>query len=408
MRFRAAAVGLAAGLAVTPALGQVMDSPYAIRDPLDREYSPYAQADELAIGDEEPLTPAAALGIERELASLGYSPGVVDGVIDQQTRGAIRAFQADEGLRATGEPTAELFRRLRLSAVAPEPGPVPGDRIEVWRRDLVGKQVYGEDTGEVGEVVDLIVGADNRISGVVVAVEGLGGVDVARVPVPWEWVDHQIGRPTVVLPWSRADVEWLLAEGSGMAAADVGGWKTSWLDGTEAELAAGGVFGTVEGFVFNRIGEVESIVVRRAEGGRFYEVPRRWVRVEQEPVRVVITAPAPQVLALQPRITRDPAPALRPLEETPDRIASPERERIERDLAVDLARWENRIDRVALELGDEDPEVRALRDAFRAAKQNWQALVQTGGPNWETKRIHFAAAMDDLRSRWGEVAQAVE
>ena len=408
MTLLAVVVGAAIGLAVMPALGQMPGDPVAAPDPLDRDRSPYGWSEGLAIGDAEPLTASTALGIERELAALGYSPGVVDGVIDQDTRDAIRAFQADEGLRATGEATTELHRRLRLSAVAPEPGPVDAERVAFWRRDLVGKPVHGENTGEIGEVVDLVVGADNRIAGVVVAVEGLGGVDAARVPVPWEWVDHQIGLPTVVLPWTRADVDWLLAEGDRTASADVGGWKTSWLDGADAEFAAGGVFGTVEGFVFNPGGEVEAIVVRRADGGNFYEVPREWIRVEQEPERVVIIAPAPQVLALQPRRTRDPAPELRPLAETPDRIASPERERIEQDLARDLARWENRVDRLAMEQGEEDPRVRALRDAWRTAKQTWQALVQTAGPTWETERIHFAAAMDDLRARWGEVARAGE
>ena len=40
--------------------------------------------------------------VERVLQTQGFNPGKVDGVMDQDTVNALRAFQQREGLRATG------------------------------------------------------------------------------------------------------------------------------------------------------------------------------------------------------------------------------------------------------------------------------------------------------------------
>ncbi len=42
------------------------------------------------------------VGMEQALADSGYDPGPVDGVIDDQTRDALREFQEDRELVATG------------------------------------------------------------------------------------------------------------------------------------------------------------------------------------------------------------------------------------------------------------------------------------------------------------------
>jgi peptidoglycan hydrolase-like protein with peptidoglycan-binding domain len=54
---------------------------------------------------------------EGELQRRMYYVGEVDGVVDDQTRAAIRAYQRDAGLPVTGEPSAELARQLRDSNV---------------------------------------------------------------------------------------------------------------------------------------------------------------------------------------------------------------------------------------------------------------------------------------------------
>ena len=58
-----------------------------------------------------------ALSIEDELQRHGYAVGPVDGVIDQRTRDAIRAYQADAGLAITGRADNELLAHLQTSDV---------------------------------------------------------------------------------------------------------------------------------------------------------------------------------------------------------------------------------------------------------------------------------------------------
>ena len=52
--------------------------------------------------------------VQRALARRGYYHGAIDGAIGPGSRGAIRAFQADHGMAATGEINAPLLRALGL------------------------------------------------------------------------------------------------------------------------------------------------------------------------------------------------------------------------------------------------------------------------------------------------------
>ena len=54
--------------------------------------------------------------VQRQLTSLGYSTGGVDGVIGANTRRALSTWQRDEGLRASGYLTADQVRELRRQA----------------------------------------------------------------------------------------------------------------------------------------------------------------------------------------------------------------------------------------------------------------------------------------------------
>jgi len=88
------------------------------------------------------------------------------------------------------------------------PPPSTGEQIEAWRRDLVGKPVFGPHGGLIGTLTELSVGLDNRVIAAVVTVRS-----GARLPLRWAWVRTQVGRPTVVAPWSAADIEWLQGAG---------------------------------------------------------------------------------------------------------------------------------------------------------------------------------------------------
>ena len=51
--------------------------------------------------------------LQRRLTARGYDTGGVDGVIGNNTKDAIRAFQADRGIAVTGEPSLQLLAMLR-------------------------------------------------------------------------------------------------------------------------------------------------------------------------------------------------------------------------------------------------------------------------------------------------------
>ena len=51
--------------------------------------------------------------IQRSLTVLGYSPGPVDGKMGGATTGAIQAYQQDQGLLTTGQPSEPLLAHMR-------------------------------------------------------------------------------------------------------------------------------------------------------------------------------------------------------------------------------------------------------------------------------------------------------
>jgi peptidoglycan hydrolase-like protein with peptidoglycan-binding domain len=56
--------------------------------------------------------------VQQSLAAMNYQPGRVDGRLGEETDRAIREFEMDEGLAATGRPSAELVLRLAKKAGA--------------------------------------------------------------------------------------------------------------------------------------------------------------------------------------------------------------------------------------------------------------------------------------------------
>jgi membrane-bound lytic murein transglycosylase B len=66
--------------------------------------------------DELPLATDERTTLQTVLKSLGFDPGVVDGVLGRGTRAAIRAYQKARGLAADGYPTKELLAKLMEEA----------------------------------------------------------------------------------------------------------------------------------------------------------------------------------------------------------------------------------------------------------------------------------------------------
>jgi peptidoglycan hydrolase-like protein with peptidoglycan-binding domain len=96
--------------------------------------------------------------IQRELAVRGYAPGPVDGLAGIVTRAAIMAFERDNGLPLTGEPTDALLQSivlgLSLDGDAEDEGPAEGEsaagRITLAVRAALGRLGYaaGKPGGE--------------------------------------------------------------------------------------------------------------------------------------------------------------------------------------------------------------------------------------------------------------------
>lgn len=62
-----------------------------------------------------PAAPYSLRNVQVALSSLGYSVGTPDGVIGPKSRAAIRAYQVDSGLPASGEPSIALHEKLQAS-----------------------------------------------------------------------------------------------------------------------------------------------------------------------------------------------------------------------------------------------------------------------------------------------------
>lgn len=79
--------------------------------------------------------------LQRDLKTLGFDPGPVDGAFGRATADALRAFQRGQGLREDGVPLAEVADLAHLLAEAErgrEPGPPPEERLSanVYRNIL--------------------------------------------------------------------------------------------------------------------------------------------------------------------------------------------------------------------------------------------------------------------------------
>lgn len=63
--------------------------------------------------------------VQRRLVTLGYDAGSPDGLLGPKTRAALRAFQGDRGLPATGRPDGTTLAALSAAAVPPPPETPP-------------------------------------------------------------------------------------------------------------------------------------------------------------------------------------------------------------------------------------------------------------------------------------------
>ena len=105
------------------------------------------------------LTRAELKQAEAHLAEMGYQPGRVDGVIDDNTRKALVVFQKWEGRTINGQLTRKEFDAI-MSATAPEPRDTGYRHVEV---DL-DRQVLllTDDNGAITQILPVSTGSNKR------------------------------------------------------------------------------------------------------------------------------------------------------------------------------------------------------------------------------------------------------
>lgn len=70
-------------------------------------------------GDPKEVQKATVRGVQVELARRGYEPGSADGIAGLVTRAAVMAYEHDQGLPLTAEPSPEVLAHLRHGTSAP-------------------------------------------------------------------------------------------------------------------------------------------------------------------------------------------------------------------------------------------------------------------------------------------------
>jgi peptidoglycan hydrolase-like protein with peptidoglycan-binding domain len=98
------------------------------------------------------ITEKEVKAVQAELTLRGYYKSKITGVLDQDTRAAVRAYQADNGLKDSGRIDIETYRKLDLTY------PATGKEVERLRSD--------ELSSKIGyEVKDATTGAGDAASG---------------------------------------------------------------------------------------------------------------------------------------------------------------------------------------------------------------------------------------------------
>lgn len=88
--------------------------PYYYRPTIGLAFSSYGSPVYRGVPAYGSYSNSLAVDVQRELRSRGYYRGAIDGDIGPQSRAAIRAYQADRGLSATGRIDSRLLRSLGI------------------------------------------------------------------------------------------------------------------------------------------------------------------------------------------------------------------------------------------------------------------------------------------------------
>lgn len=152
------------------------------------------------------IDPAKVEIVQRRLTELGFYRGAMDGVVGSRLSDAIKAYQQSKGMPATGwifpDLVAELAAPAKEESKA-EVEPLPPLPIKTWvPKDLVGKTLHALPGDLLGTVVEVVVGGDGMVAGVLADISNRYGSDKSETLILWNDVASSVGRPVVILPLS--------------------------------------------------------------------------------------------------------------------------------------------------------------------------------------------------------------
>lgn len=146
-----------------------------------------------------------------------------------------------------------------------------------WRAAaLLDEDVYGPKGEQLGEVENILVGPDGKITALVVVGGGFLGIGDAAFRVSWNKVDMTAAQDGIKVSLTEERAEDLgLFDGPNWVATGPREWRVSELIGDYARLRNGLGFGYVTDIVFSREGQLMATLVNRdvAYGAGLYGYP---------------------------------------------------------------------------------------------------------------------------------------
>lgn len=203
--------------------------------------------------------------------------------------------------RTTPAGLAAAIALAAAPAAAQDAGWSYQDAYAGWRGTaIVGADVHGAFGEEVGDVEDLILGADGAIDQVVIEAGGVLEVGDTEFGVPWSQVRVAPEVERVMIPLSEEQVEdatgWRAPERLETAAPGDDQWSMRALLDQPVDLEGDADFGEVEDLIFRRDGALLAIVIEA--GGDRFALPWERFAVQQGDAGLAVAMTPDEVQAL--------------------------------------------------------------------------------------------------------------
>jgi sporulation protein YlmC with PRC-barrel domain len=216
-----------------------------------------------------------ALTATTVLAGLAIASTSVDAQTQSQSA-AERAAQSQAKTAGNASPENPNIRQL-MTGDAEKLRVTPDELYRGFRAHrLLGMDVRGPNGNEIGEVQDILVSRDGKITAVVVEGGGFLGVGNAAFRVAWKDVDTTPGKDGVKVPITESTAsQYDLFDGPDWVATGPREFRITELLGDYARLKNGTGYGYVDDAVFSRDGKLLGVLTTRrlTYGGGLYGYP---------------------------------------------------------------------------------------------------------------------------------------